>query len=159
MTEPIIFNWDEIEDGSGFDLIPPGPYPVAITKVELKDSKQMIDSGGKEGYPYINVELTVQEGEFKGRKVWDIWSLHPKAIKIGLGRALPVFGVKMEGEGKYGTYAEMCGMLFPKLNGATAIAVIKHQAANDDYPASERVNAYKKNGAMATDAAGPTSLI
>jgi len=170
MPEPIIINWDTLESESGFEPLPIGQYQVAITKLELKDSKKMTDSGGKEGYPNMNIELTIQEGEFKGRKLWDLWSMHPKAMPIGFGRALPAFGVKMTGQTTIATkqlpdgtvvadFTGLAAAVFPKLQGQQAIAIVKHEPHWENAgEVVDRVSHYVKlNGATAQ--AGPRSLI
>jgi len=153
----IDFDWDEIEKEGAFELLPIGPYTVAITKLELKDSKKQLESNYEEGYPYINVELSVIEGEHNKRKVWDIWSLDPKAIPFGLARALPAFGVSMKGKSTYDDYTTMTAELFPKLLGQKAIAIVKHDQS-PGYEPSERVNSYRKLGAVQTTAS-PASVI
>lgn len=62
-------NFSDEEAGSearSFDPLPRGKYPVKITDIELRFVKQ----GKNEGRPYWNVEFTVQEGDYDGRKVW-----------------------------------------------------------------------------------------
>src|SRR3989304_774926 len=105
--KPIVLNWDEIEKEGSFEPIPIGPYEVAITKVELKQSKEQKETHGESGYPYFNLELTILSGEHAKRKLWDIWSLNPTALPFGLGRNLPVFGVDRKGTEEYSTYEEL----------------------------------------------------
>lgn len=74
------FKLDEIED-VGFENLPKGIYPVVVEKSEVKDTN---DGKGK----YINVELTISEGEFSGRKVFDLFNVvneSEKAENIGKG--------------------------------------------------------------------------
>lgn len=66
---------DKNKAGSNFDVLPAGEYEVFMTGAELKDSKNS-------EYQYYNVVYTIRddvEQEGKGRKVWDIYSLSPKA--------------------------------------------------------------------------------
>lgn len=66
---------DRSKAGSNFDVLPTGAYEVFITGAELKDSSSS-------EYQYYNVVYTIRddiEQPGKGRKVWDIYSLSPKA--------------------------------------------------------------------------------
>ena len=67
------FNANDYEDDfMDFEPIPAGKYPMAITASELKPTKAGDGS-------YIELELTVVDGEFEGRKVWDRLCInHPK---------------------------------------------------------------------------------
>jgi hypothetical protein len=62
---------------AGFEAIPAGWYKVAITDGEERTSGE---NAKNPGAPYINWELTIQEGEFNGRKVWVNTSLLPQAL-------------------------------------------------------------------------------
>ena len=55
-----------------FEPLPVGKYPMAITASEMKPTKSGDGS-------YLELELTVVDGEFKDRKVWDRLCInHPK---------------------------------------------------------------------------------
>ena len=58
------FNAAEVPPAEDFGTIPPGKYPVAITASEMRPTK---DGNGQ----YLWLEMTVTEGEFGGRKLWD----------------------------------------------------------------------------------------
>lgn len=61
-----------------FGALPDGEYTAMITAVEQRDTKAGDGS-------YLNLELTVLEGEFAGRKVWDVlnlWNQSAKAVEI-----------------------------------------------------------------------------
>jgi len=53
-------------EARSFDAIPSGPYLVAVTEIELREST----SAKNPGKPYWNVELTIQDGEYADRKIW-----------------------------------------------------------------------------------------
>lgn len=55
---------------SSFEPIPSGIYEARITKIEEKATK---DGSGS----YLNIEFTIQDGEFENRKVWTKCSLTP----------------------------------------------------------------------------------
>jgi hypothetical protein len=60
---------------SGIEMIQPGKYLVAIT-----DYKFLSNNEGWEG---VNFEFTVQQGKYKGRKVWRTYTTaYPKDDKI-----------------------------------------------------------------------------
>lgn len=61
-----------------FAALPEGEYTAMITAVEQKDTKAGDGS-------YLNIELTVLEGEYAGRKVWDVlnlWNKNAKAVEM-----------------------------------------------------------------------------
>lgn len=70
----IDFTGVESAKGAGFDLIPVGRYVVRITKAECKTF-----NSGTEG---INVDLEIQSGDYKGRKLWDTLYLTKKALPM-----------------------------------------------------------------------------
>ena len=57
------FDATQVDPQQSFDPIPAGKYTAAITKSEIKPTKK----GGQR----LALELTVMEGEFKGRKLFD----------------------------------------------------------------------------------------
>ena len=72
------FNARTVPPSSPRDVIPPGKYVMQIVKSERKDTK---DGQGE----FIEMELDVLDGEFKGRKVWDRlnkWNANPQTVKI-----------------------------------------------------------------------------
>lgn len=54
--------------------VPEDTYEAVIEKIEYREAKE------KGKFPYLNVEYTITEGEFEGRKVWEILSWSPKAL-------------------------------------------------------------------------------
>lgn len=56
-------NFDGVEDATDFSPIPEGMYFVEVTGVDAKTSK-----GGLE---YFRLEMTVTDGQYKTRKLWD----------------------------------------------------------------------------------------
>lgn len=64
-------NWDEV---AASEEIAEGAYPARIDNVEERESKT------KPGTYYWNMELTMLEEPHTGRKVWDIFSLQPRAL-------------------------------------------------------------------------------
>ena len=75
------FNANEVEPTSSFDPLPAAKYLAAITASEIKPTKAGDGS-------YLQLELTILEGEFKDRKVWDRLCLNhpnPQTVKIARG--------------------------------------------------------------------------
>ncbi len=72
------FNANEHEDMVDFDILPQGWYMVAITKDEQRDCKDGQSKG-------LNLEMTVLDGNFKGRKVFNwlnLWHVKQKVKAI-----------------------------------------------------------------------------
>lgn len=80
-------------DVNNFDPLPAGVYPVVVTGVEVREPRSANKDG--ETYPYLNWELTIEEGEYEDRKLWTITSLNPKAM-WKLQEALVAFGEDKE---------------------------------------------------------------
>lgn len=75
------FNANEVEPNVGFDPLPAGKYIAAITNSEMKPTKNGDGS-------YLELEMTILEGQYKDRKVWDRLCLHhtnPQTVKIARG--------------------------------------------------------------------------
>jgi hypothetical protein len=72
------FDATNIEPREAFDVLPAAKYPVAITESEWKRTKN--DNG-----TMLTLTLTVIDGQYKGRKVWDRLNLdnpNPAAVEI-----------------------------------------------------------------------------
>ncbi len=75
------FNAQEVDPNVGFDPVPADKYIAAITKSEIKPTKNGTGS-------YLELEFTIIEGQYKDRKVWDRLCLdHPnkQTVKIARG--------------------------------------------------------------------------
>lgn len=88
------FNYDTtgVKEKGAFDPVPEADYFLKIGKKEVKKSGT--------GHPMVNVELTVSEGEFVGRKMWHNVTFMPKDMK-GAGMAkhwLHAIGQPYEGK-------------------------------------------------------------
>lgn len=64
----------DFSDVQDFEAIPKAEYSVVIVKPEYREAQEA------DKYDYINLEMDITEGEFKGRKLWMILSLSPKAL-------------------------------------------------------------------------------
>lgn len=63
------FNASQVQPNAALEAIPSGNYPVIITKSEEKPTKS---GQGR----YIEFEMTIQGGQFHGRKVFDRLNIH-----------------------------------------------------------------------------------
>jgi len=74
------FNANEVEPTADFEPIPAGKYLAAITESEMKATKKGDGS-------YLQLEFTVLEGDYKGRKVWDRLCInHPSDLTQKIAR-------------------------------------------------------------------------
>jgi hypothetical protein len=70
---------DDVVDS--FDTLPEGSYLVVAKAGELKSTKA---GDGK----YIKVELEVIDGQYKGRKLWNMFNVqNPNEVAVKIGRA------------------------------------------------------------------------
>lgn len=74
------FNATEVEPTTSFEPLPAGKYVAAITASEMKATKKGDGS-------YLQLEFTVLEGEYRGRKVWDRLCInHPNDLTQKIAR-------------------------------------------------------------------------
>lgn len=81
------FDTHSVEPQQDFVAIPPGKYPVMIEKAEVKQTKR------GDGH-YLEVTMSVLDGQFKNRKLWDrinIQNPNQQCVDIGL-RCLAALG-------------------------------------------------------------------
>ena len=75
------FNANEVEPNAGFDPIPADKYIAMITASQMKPTKNGNGS-------YLELELTILEGPYKDRKLWDRLCLshsNSQTVKIARG--------------------------------------------------------------------------
>ena len=96
-----------------------GEYPVVIDKAEFRPSREE----GK--YPYINLEMSVTEEKYKGRKLWMILSFSPKALwrMKDVFENLGIYDDSMEVDYDEDTML----VVDPELVGLPGIAVVSHR--------------------------------
>jgi len=74
------FNAHEVEPTTAFEPLPAGKYIAAITGSEMKATKRGDGS-------YLQLEFTVLDGDFQGRKVWDRLCInHPNDLTQKIAR-------------------------------------------------------------------------
>ncbi len=103
-----------------FDPVPPGDYPVTISKIEIRVSESNPD-----GDPYLNWELQIASGEHQGRRLWYMTSTAPRAL-WKLKETLKALGI--EGETLDLEWNDENEVTSPALKGFDCIAsVIQEQ--------------------------------
>ena len=113
-----------------FDPIPAGDYPVIITESETKLTK---DSTGQ----YLQLKLEVQDGEFRGRILFDrlnLWNNNAQAKEIAhrqLAQIAHAVGVLQVADSE-------------QLHFKPLIATVKVRPARDNFEASNEVKGYKQ---------------
>lgn len=80
---------------SGFRVIPPGQWPVEVSKVTYTQPSSDVDAAGNPRYPYLHWEARIlSPGEYQGEIVHFRTSLSPKAAwklrEVLLGFDLPI---------------------------------------------------------------------
>jgi len=88
-VSPITLDFDGVEDRGDFSPLPSGTYDCTIFSIDAskvgRDSKQ----------PYAEFVYKVQEGEYKGRQLWQNFSFQKQAL-WGLKRLLVKLGYDPE---------------------------------------------------------------
>lgn len=124
---------------SSFDPLPAGDYPFTISKIEAKKTKD-------EQSIQAVVELTVDEGDHKGRKVWT--RLTMKTIRTD-EKGLQMASI---GERQISELLDACGVAGKSLSpciGCQIIGKLKVRPAANGYDASNDVAAFKPRAGAA----------
>jgi len=75
------FDATKVAPAQAYEALPSDKYLVEITKSELKPMKAGNGS-------YLELEYTVLDGEYRGRKVWDrLCLIHPRAETVKIARS------------------------------------------------------------------------
>lgn len=148
------------QGGSSGEIIPDGTLAWAIVTVRphnLDHGLVLTPSKSTEGNAYVDVELTILEGPFARRKVWDIIMLKAvgekgdKTVGMGMAKVRHILEVGREISGfaatdsKYrlgqvsGTNGDMVLMELNELRCAIKIGV---EPGKDAFPAKNKVRAY-----------------
>jgi len=81
MVELNNFDANEVEPAQDFEVIPAGKYTACIVASDATATKK------GDGH-YLEVELDILEGDYKGRKLWDRLNLaNPSARAVEIARA------------------------------------------------------------------------
>lgn len=136
------FDANDVEPQDSFDPLPAGWYPVMITDSEFKPTKS---GNGK----YLQLELTVMDGEYEGRKTWDRLNLdNPAQTAVEIAqRALSAI-------------CRAVGVMAPndssELHDRPLEVKLSVKPAGNGYDASNEVKGYRALGGE-TDAPTPPS--
>lgn len=137
------FNAEDVPPQDNFDPIPAGWYPVVITDSEMKPTK----AGTGE---YLQLELTVLEGDHSGRKLWDRLNLdNPNQTAVDIAQR---------------TLSAIChavGNLTPndsaELHDIPLMAKVSVKPAADGFDPRNEVKGYKAYGEEAARPTAPPS--
>ena len=131
------FNAANVEPTASYSPLPSGEYLVVAVASDMKPTK----AGGQ----YLELELEVLDGNFKGRKLWDRINLvnsNPKTVEIAqrqlssLCHATGVMNVTDSSQ----------------LHNIPVIATIKYKEPQGGYDASNEVRGYQKANGTAPQA-------
>ncbi len=115
-----------------FGLIKPGDHLVVIVASEIRATK---DGNGR----YLVLEEEIQDGEFKGRKLWHNLNLWPRPDADPKTKTIA--------EGQFSALCHAVGVPHvsrtEQLHGKPVIAVVKTRPARGEYEASNEVKGYK----------------
>lgn len=124
---------------SSFDPLPPGDYPMTVSKIEAKRTKD-------EQTIQAVVELTVDEGDHRGRKVWTRITM--RTVRTDeKGQKIAEIGQRQAAE-----LADACGVPGKSLTpcvGAAIVAKLKVRPAANGYDASNDVVAFRPRAGVA----------
>ena len=124
---------------SSFDPLPAGDYPVTVSKIEAKKTRD-------EQSVQASVELTVDDGDHKGRKVWTRITL--RTIRTDeKGQQMLEIGKRQAAE-----LADACGVTGMSLSpcvGAQIAVKLKVRPAANGYDASNDVVSFKPRAGVA----------
>lgn len=138
------FDATQVEPQDSFEPLPAGWYPVIISDSEMKPTK----AGNGQ---YLQLELTVIEGEHEGRKTWDRLNLdNPNQTAVEIAqRALSAI-------------CRAVGVMAPndssELHDRPFEVKLSVKPAKDTYEASNEVKGYRAlGGEEAAPAAAPAA--
>ena len=137
------FDANQVDPTNHFDPVPAGEYPVMIVDSEMKPTK----SGSGE---YLQMELEIIDGPYKGRKAWDRLNLNnPNQTAVEIAQR---------------TLSQIChavGVLnvtdSVELHNKPMIARLSYRPAEGQFDAGNEVKGYKAmSGQPAQQQAAPT---
>ena len=138
------FNANEVEPNEHFDAIPAGKYVAAITDSKIKPTKRGDGS-------YLELELTLLEGEYKGRKLWDRLCInHPNVQTVQIAR------------GKLSAICRAVGVMQPQdsleLHNLPLTIRVTCKRREDTGEIVNEVKGYEKKESAVQDTSTPTGI-
>ncbi len=129
------FNANDVEPNTSFDPLPAGKYIAAVTASGMKPTKSGNGS-------YLEMELTVLEGEYKDRKVWARLNLNnPNATAVKIAR------------GELSALCRAVGVMQPadsvELHNLPILITVKVKKREDTGELTNEVKGYAKKEAAA----------
>jgi len=129
------FNANEVDPTTPFEPVPAGKYLAAITASEMKPTKNGDGS-------YLQMELTVLEGEYKDRKVWDRLCLnHPNAQTVKIAR------------GNLSALCRAIGVMQPRdsveLHNIPVVVIVKVKKREDNGELTNEIKGYEPKATAA----------
>jgi hypothetical protein len=129
------FNANNVEPTTVLDPLPAGKYLAAITASEMKATKKGDGS-------FLELEFTVLEGEYRGRKVWDRLCInHPKDVTQKIAR------------GNLSAICRAVGVLQPRdsveLHNLPLVIAVKCKRRDDTGEFTNEVKGYEAKSAAA----------
>jgi hypothetical protein len=129
------FNANEVEPNVGFEPVPADKYIAMITASEMKPTKNADGS-------YLELELTILEGQYKDRKVWDRLCLnHPNGQTVKIAR------------GYLSAVCRAVGVMQPKdscdLHNIPMLITVKCKKRDDNGEITNEVRGYSKKESAA----------
>ncbi|MCC6910046.1 MAG: DUF669 domain-containing protein [Phycisphaerales bacterium] len=137
------FDAHEVEPNQTFDVLPAGKYLAIITASEMKATK----AGTGE---FLELQLEVVEGPYKGRKLWDRLTLkHENALTVQIAK---------------GTLSSICravGVMRPRdsaeLHGIPLLAKVKVKQRSDTGESVNEIAGYERKAPAAPSPVPSTS--
>lgn len=123
------FDANAVPEDTKFAIIPAGRYPAVVTGVEWKPTKAM------DGSEYLQIEVQIIDGTYRGRKLWDRFNLKNKnqvAVDIAT-RQLADLAVAI-GRPKLTDETDLLDLPF--------IATLKIRPASGGYDESNEISKY-----------------
>jgi hypothetical protein len=138
-----VFSTEGVERTGTFQPLPQGDYPAVITMTEWKASKNNPD-----GPKYLELSITVIDGEYKGRKLTDRLNLnHPNAMTQKIAKGTLAAILDSIGLVAINNTAEICNK--------PLIVFVKIKPEDAQYSASNEVKGYKAMASSAPAVAAP----
>ena len=129
------FNANEVEPNVGFEPVPADKYIAMISSSEMKPTKNGDGS-------YLELELTILDGPYKDRKVWDRLCLnHPNSQTVKIAR------------GYLSAICRAVGVMQPKdscdLHNIPMLITVKCKKRDDNGEITNEVRGYTKKESAA----------